>query len=557
MEQHLEPAAASYERKSTADPLGIDGQYVVNAQCAARDGRRIPDDPQYRFSDDETSGTTVSRPGLDRLLDVVRSGAAPFRWVYVKDKTRLGRWEDPRMCFWLEMELKRHGVEIRYSEEETPIDYDGDPSRYMGQYVKSAVDSVVASAERRRLIQRITVGKRDRGRIGCFPGANAPYGFDRWLADRTTRQLIERVVPGAPVRRSGCVYLLRPATDGSAQIVQEIFKAAEQGRSLQRIATGLNDRGIPSPARRRGIRRNTLWTGKVVGKVLQNPLYKGDLVWGRTKRAAFGAPVRATEAEFAVTRQAIIFENFLDDPLVSRENWDAVQTHLAGVRRTCIGRRAAKPAYLLSGLIYCAQCGGHLNGHTASPSAKRRRYYKHDRRTDAQKKCATKATYVSAPALEELVIQRVRDWLTDGRLIDVLRTEVRRLVTADDHSRREKEIAEHEAVISRQSKTQMDAAKRAILAENASEKSAYEAVARDLGGEIEAHRAALEQLRAQHDLAQLASERLEASAETWLTPSTLFEAGTDVERRDIIRALIERIDLTLDIGSCEVVVRGP
>lgn len=58
------------------------------------------------------------------------------------------------------------------------------------------------------------------------------------------------------------------------------------------------------------------------------------------------------------------------EPLVALETWDAIQK-----RRKLHPRREAS-AYLLSGLVVCAQCGGRMGGQTRTkPNGKQYRYY--------------------------------------------------------------------------------------------------------------------------------------------------------------------------------------
>ncbi|HEY0779095.1 MAG TPA: recombinase family protein, partial [Gemmatirosa sp.] len=74
---------ASYARKSDRDQEGLDSQHEGNASAAARDDYGVPS--EYQFGDDDTSGVTTTRGGLDRLMALVESGRAPFDRVYIKN----------------------------------------------------------------------------------------------------------------------------------------------------------------------------------------------------------------------------------------------------------------------------------------------------------------------------------------------------------------------------------------------------------------------------------------------------------------------------------------
>lgn len=201
---YSEKFAASYARNSDEDSDGLQSQHLGNEQRAAVDGYLIPRSVDFRFEDDDTTGISKRRKGFDRLLQVITSGEAKFDRVYVKDRTRLGRWSDPRFGFYLEVLAEEHGVKIVYSENEKHVDYGGEPSPDMiGLFLKEAVDGVVASQERERLIKRVTGGMRYWVMRGFYPGSSAPYGLERWLADESTGALLERIPDGRAVRKSG------------------------------------------------------------------------------------------------------------------------------------------------------------------------------------------------------------------------------------------------------------------------------------------------------------------------------------------------------------------
>jgi hypothetical protein len=107
--------AASYARTATEDERGLNAQHALNVQKAIVDQYSIPDEPAFRFQDYAVSGRDPERDGLTRLIAVVMSGNAPFSRIYIKDETRIGRFDDPRCYFGIRWLLERHGVELRRS----------------------------------------------------------------------------------------------------------------------------------------------------------------------------------------------------------------------------------------------------------------------------------------------------------------------------------------------------------------------------------------------------------------------------------------------------------
>ena len=111
------PMAACYARHCLPNRERIESQLLQNARQAEADGYCLPDDAEHRFADDGASGRNVRRAGFQRLMKMIAAGHAPFTRLYMTDRTRLGRWNDPRRHAVWERLCKEHGVEIRYGPE--------------------------------------------------------------------------------------------------------------------------------------------------------------------------------------------------------------------------------------------------------------------------------------------------------------------------------------------------------------------------------------------------------------------------------------------------------
>lgn len=110
--------------------------------------------------EDRISGAAESRPGLDALLSVVRSGDSIVVWKL----DRLGR--NARHLLQVAEDLKARGVALRSV-------IDGiDTSGSMGGFVLKIL-AAVAELERETISERVTAGiaasVRSGGRIGRFP----------------------------------------------------------------------------------------------------------------------------------------------------------------------------------------------------------------------------------------------------------------------------------------------------------------------------------------------------------------------------------------------------
>lgn len=189
--------AASYARKSDQDSDGIEAQHEITRRAAARDGYEIPD--ELCFSDDHTSGVTTSRNGLDTLIQLIESGSAPFEAIYVRNRKRLGRWNDPGMHDYLRIHMSRFGVTLRYAEGVNPDYTKGMDPEVVVQSLFDRMETIDASTERAETRRRVMTGTRRRVVQGFWPGSIAPYATQRWLANLATGKLIRPVEEGVVV----------------------------------------------------------------------------------------------------------------------------------------------------------------------------------------------------------------------------------------------------------------------------------------------------------------------------------------------------------------------
>ncbi|MDP9069250.1 MAG: recombinase family protein [Actinomycetota bacterium] len=150
------------------------------------------------------------------------------------------------------------------------------------------------------------------------PWGTAPYGFRRGPEPATWEVDPER---GA--------------------VVAEIFDRYAAGSSANAIARWLNEEQIPSS-------KNVRWKGQAIGKMLDNPAYAALSLLDHN----------LVEAQWA--------------PIVTRATWDAVRARRAAdVRRSSnLGKTKPHKPYLLSGLMWCGQCGRKMTHTTTTRDGK-------------------------------------------------------------------------------------------------------------------------------------------------------------------------------------------
>ncbi|MES2522638.1 MAG: recombinase family protein [Gemmatimonadota bacterium] len=90
----------------------LDAQIHICEQLAREEGRQISANHEYLFVDADAGARDPNRPGLSRLLELVRDGRAPFDRVYVSGPDRILRSPDPRDMYELCADLHAHGVKL-------------------------------------------------------------------------------------------------------------------------------------------------------------------------------------------------------------------------------------------------------------------------------------------------------------------------------------------------------------------------------------------------------------------------------------------------------------
>lgn len=568
--------AASYGRKSTRDKEGLNAQFLANQQKAASEGYQIPASSDFRFEDDETVGTTKKRQGFDRLFRLVKSGRAPFKRLYVKDKTRLGRWSDPRYHTWLEMTFELHGVQIRYCDDpDGPIDYTStNPNEVLGRHLTDQVKNASAASERAQLTRRVTGGLRKRVHDGYYPGARAPYGTRRVLVNKLTRRIEPQELPHyGTIRRTDCHFGLMWATDGTVQVVRRIFALAQQGLSLRRIADHLNEAGLPSPLQVRGEMPATLarlrargieeapdrpWIADTIREILGNPIYCGDLVWGRTTRAQHGPAVDVQRANIEEGKQAVIALGFLPKPPVSRARWLAVQSMLEGNADSACGRRASSPEYPLTGFLRCRGCNAAFTGNTNEQDV---RYYRHDQRGETERRahvraCPARRRYIPALALERIVYQTFEHVLEDDRLGKLAEEAIAEHLEEGASAERQEQIravAEEVDALERQFRA---AGRRALNPRNETEEAMFNQLVDEIGGQLRARQLLFQELQGDLTLAAQAKAQQRHVGGGRLDLLKAFRRATSEERKLLLGEVVERVLIDGVANEAEVIVRA-
>lgn len=336
--------AAVYARKSTdqngvADEEKSVARQVERARAyALKKGWTVLS--RYVFADDGISGAEFERrPGLMALMASLKP-RPPFQVLIMSNVDRLGR-EQIETTYLLKQIIVA-GVRV--------FDYMEDRERVLDSPTDKLLLSVTtyaAEMERHQARQRTRDALLSKALRGYVTGG-AVFGYRNVevLGDGAKRQ-----------------HVVREIDPAQAEIVRRIFTLAAEGSGFKRIAAHLNQEGVPSPRPRRTGRPRS-WTSSSIRGVLLNPLYRGQVVWGRIrKRDSWGLKkcLHRPESEWVKLDAEHL-------RIVSDELWHATAGRIASTRmarghdagRGTGGRpiRATESRYLLTGFAQCELCGG-------------------------------------------------------------------------------------------------------------------------------------------------------------------------------------------------------
>jgi site-specific DNA recombinase len=298
--------------------------------------RRIADDAQecdheLCFVDDGYTGSSLIRPGLERLRDQVAAGAIDR--LYVLSPDRLSRKYAYQVL--IVEELARCGVEVIFLNN--PIGKDPEENLLL------QVQGMIAEYERAKIMERSRRGKQHAARRGSVNVlAGAPYGY-RYIT-----------------KHDGDGEARYQIVADQAQVVQKIFKWVGQERcSIGEVQRRLLREGIPTRTGKAAWDRSTIWA------TLKNPAYKGAAGFGKTRSGPLKPQrLRTQRGRPEHPRRPV---SRVDTPpedqipievpaLVSEDLFAAVQAQLEENR---LRKRAQSHGdrYLLQGLVVCKRCG--------------------------------------------------------------------------------------------------------------------------------------------------------------------------------------------------------
>ena len=285
------------------------------------------------FVDDGITGTTMNRPGFQKMLRAVEAGYISA--VFVKDLSRLGRnyievgrlTEEYFPLHDIRLVAVSDGLDSDEGEDDfTPF------KNIMNEYYAKDI------SKKRRIVNKM------KGNAG-IPLSPPPYGYIKNPDDPR-------------------FWVIEPE---AAAVVRRIYQMTLDGYGLAEIAAALGAGGIVNPTyywRGRGVNRSgskstvepTKWGHTTVKKILTLQEYCGDVINFKSYSKSYKIKRRIENPE----ENRAIFLN-VHEPIIDRPTWEKVQALKAGTRRK--RPTVTQEPSVFSGYLKCPECGGNLNFH--------------------------------------------------------------------------------------------------------------------------------------------------------------------------------------------------
>ena len=334
---------ALYERLSRDDDLAGDSNSIVNQKKMLEDyAKNNGYTNTVHFTDDGFSGGSFERPGWKQMLSRIENG--DIGTVIVKDMSRVGR-DYLQVGFYTEVFFREKGV--RFIAVSNGVDSTNNTSSEFAPFLNIMNEWYLRDCSR-----KITAVLRAKGKEGKPITSNPPYGYVKSPDDKN----------------------LWIVDDEAAEVVRKIFRLTVDGMGPFQIAKQLTEEKIEKPSyyqatRNRGNYKTMCnfetpynWTGGSVARILERPEYMGDTVNFRSHKESY----KDKKAVKNSSEDILVFQD-THEAIIDRRTWYMVQELRKTVRRVDTSGEGS----MLTGKLYCADCGGKMHYRRSTTRAKR------------------------------------------------------------------------------------------------------------------------------------------------------------------------------------------
>lgn len=324
-----------YERLSREDENLGESYSISNQKKLLEDYCREKGWTRFRhFTDDGISGTTFDRPSFKAMIQLVEDGEVET--IILKDMSRLGR--DYLVVGQLREFFRKKGVRL-IAINDNHDSYNGDDDFLVFRDVMNEMYA-------KDISKKIKSTFKSKGKSGKHVASVTPYGYlkdendgNHWIVD-----------------------------EEAAEIVRLIFKWTIDGLGPYQIAKLLQEKKVEIPAvhmarfgqgnnRNKKVKDPYGWGSSTVVGILKKREYLGHTVNFKTQKH-----FKDKKSHYVSEDNWVIFEN-TQEPIIDQQTFDTVQKLRENVRRYPDGWGEH---HVLTGLMYCADCGAKMYVHRTS-----------------------------------------------------------------------------------------------------------------------------------------------------------------------------------------------
>ena len=281
------------------------------------------------YIDDGFTGTTFERPAFKKMMEDVELGLV--NTIIVKDISRLGR-------NFIEMGNLVQNIflvkNIRFISVCDNLDSFANPKSIENIFfpLKNLLNEMYCKDISNKITKAFNIMKKEGKFIGSYP----PFGY---LKEKGNKHHL--IIDNA-----------------SATVVKMIFDLCESGIGNTLIAKELNERCILTPSEYRckilnikstGRKVSKQWTPSIVGKILDNRVYSGDLVQSKYKNISYKVHKKIKNKE----EEWIVVEN-THEPIIDKERFFKIQ-ELRKNRKYNWNKRVEDNS-IFKDLVICSNC---------------------------------------------------------------------------------------------------------------------------------------------------------------------------------------------------------
>jgi len=283
------------------------------------------------LSDDGFSGTNMNRPGMQKLLEMVK--LQQVGCIVVKDFSRFAR-DYLEVGKYIEQIFQFMGIRF------VSINDNYDSNNFVGGIAEIDVpfQNLMYDFYAKDLSEKVRTSLTAIKYNGKYVANHAPYGYLKDPKDHHHHHLI--------------------IDESVVKIVKRIFREYLNGLSMYLIAQNLNAEKIASPAVHAyelnanagfaAISEVTIWTSTAISRILENETYTGAIIYNKFKNRIIG-----DKRSHSLPREEWKKIENCHKAIISKEDYMMVNE-----KKKANARIISKhPRHCLSGKVYCENCG--------------------------------------------------------------------------------------------------------------------------------------------------------------------------------------------------------